>query len=318
MTPKLTDQLIQRSKAVYNLYGPTEATIQCSIAQLSAEMPVTVGRPLSNYQIYILDPRMNPVPIGVTGELFIGGIGLARGYHNLADLTNEKFIKNPFESYRSGRLYATGDLARFLPDGNIEIQGRNDFQVKIHGYRIETGEIETILQEHPGVKRAVVIPKDDHNGDKILVAYVLPVQGNQPGIQELREFLSRKLPLFMIPSIFVFLEEFPLTHSGKIDRKSFPEPEIGDYKAVEDEDLPSDELEQKLVKIWQDLLQIQPIGVNASFFELGGQSLMAIRLSYRIEESFGMKISLSVLFRDPTIKGLAAYIRQGDETNSKM
>jgi amino acid adenylation domain-containing protein len=316
MTPKLTDQLIQRSKAVYNLYGPTEATIQCLIGQLSKELPVTVGRPLANYQIYILDPGRNPVPIGVTGELFIGGVGLARGYHNLADLTNEKFIENPFDPNRSSRLYATGDLARFLEDGNIEILGRNDYQVKIHGYRIETGEIESILLDHPGVKQAVVIPREDPTGNKILVAYVIPVHGNQPDAQDLREFLSRKLPMVMIPSVFTFLEEFPLSHSGKIDRNSFPEPEMEDFGADEADDLPGDELEKKLVEIWQEVLHIQPIGVNASFFELGGQSLMAIRLFYRIEESFGIKLSLAVLFQDPTIKGLAARIRQSEGTDS--
>jgi acyl-CoA synthetase (AMP-forming)/AMP-acid ligase II len=221
----LANRLTQMSGEVYNLYGPTEATIWCASARLTHGQPMTIGRPMANTSLYILDSHHMPVPVGVVGELYIGGDGLARGYHNRPELTAEKFIPKPFKDELGGRLYATGDLARFRLNGEIDVLGRTDFQVKIHGYRIELGEIETVLGEHPEVQQATAVVREDQPGDKRLVVYIVTTSGEVLIESELRSYLREKLPVYMVPSTFVQMDAFPLNVSGKVDRRALPRPE---------------------------------------------------------------------------------------------
>lgn len=257
------------------------------------------------------------MPIGVPGELHIGGVGLARGYLNRPELTAEKFIHHPYSDQPGARLYKTGDLARYLPNGNIECLGRIDHQVKIRGFRIELGEIEASLGQYPAVQQTVVIGREDLPSDKHLVAYVvgqagtpdMPDQEQTLTTTELRSFLKEKLPEYMVPSAFVILEALPLTPNGKIDRKALPKPELSRPQLEKVFVAPQDPLELKLTKIWSEVLGIQPIGVSDNFFELGGHSLLAVRLFAQIEKAFGKKLPLTTLFQAPTIEQLANILR---------
>ncbi|MEI6381464.1 MAG: amino acid adenylation domain-containing protein [Cyanobacteriota bacterium ELA615] len=292
-----------------NGYGPTEnTTFTCCYPVRNSDQilnSVPIGRPISNTQIYILDSYLQPVPIGVTGELHIGGDGLARGYLNKPELTQEKFINNPFGE---GRLYISGDLARYLPDGNIEYLGRIDTQVKIRGFRIELGEIETTLNNHPQIQQAVVIAREDNPGDKKLVAYIV---NNEETIEpkELRNYLQEKLPEFMVPSFFVNLERLPLTPNGKIDRRALPIPKI-DFTSYSE---PSSENEKTIAKIWAELLNLEKVGIDDNFFNIGGNSLLAVSLFQKIEKNFGIILPVSTLFRSPTIRELTKRLEQENE-----
>jgi acyl carrier protein len=267
---------------------------------------VTIGRPIWNTSTYVLDAELQPVPIGVSGELYLGGVGLARGYVNRAGLTGERFIPDPFGS--GDRLYRTGDLARWRSDGELEYLGRVDFQVKIRGFRIELGEIEAALLEHRGVGQAVVVARQDTPGDKRLVAYVAPKQegGAQLEKGELLAHLARRLPGYMIPSAFVAVDGLPLTPNGKVDRKALQVPnrhlEAVEYVA------PRTATEKRLAELWCDLLQIERVGAHDSFFEAGGHSLLAMRLAARIREEFQVELSLRELFEAPQIGSLADLI----------
>jgi amino acid adenylation domain-containing protein len=305
----LARQLVKSSPSVWNLYGPTETTIWSCIYKVgddkSAIMPI--GRPIANTQIYILDSMLQPVPIGEVGELYIGGDGLARGYLNRPELTADRFILNPF---RAGtRLYKTGDLARYLPSGDIEFLGRIDHQVKIRGVRIELEEIESVITEFKGVRQAVVSRHGAHS-DTTLVAYLVTAG---PGFDtdELQNFLRRNLPEVMIPAVFVLLKNFPLMPNGKVDRYFLPPP-LPTTECVP----PKDEVESRLVQIWESILAKNPIGVTTNFFDLGGHSLLVVQLMRRIERLFGKKLSLSEVFEAPTIQQLAATLR-GPGGNSK-
>jgi amino acid adenylation domain-containing protein len=292
-----------------NEYGPTETVVGCCIYEILASQPmpetIPIGRPIANTQLYILDPHLQPVPVGVPGELFIGGHGLARGYLNRPELTKEKFLPNPFDPHT--RLYRTGDLARYLPDGNIEFLGRLDHQVKLRGFRIELGEIEAVLAQHPAVRQAVVLLREDTPGDKRLVAYLVP-SDTPPTPDELRQHLKQKLPDYMVPSAFVLLDALPLSPNGKIDRKALPAPDTSRAKA-DAAAIPTDQLELQLLQIWEQVLNVRPIGTHDNFFDLGGHSLLAVRLFAAIEHHCTRKLPLALLFQHPTIAQLAGVLR---------
>ncbi len=310
----LQQRFFERLRAeLHNLYGPTEAAVDVTYwacQPRGKQQIVPIGKPIANTQIYILEPSLQPVPIGVAGELHIGGIGLARGYLNCPELTAEKFIPNPFSSDAGSRLYKTGDLARFLPDGNIEYRGRIDHQVKLRGFRIELGEIESILTKCPGVRQASVIVREDTPGDKRLVAYFVSAQESIPPINGLRDFLKEKLPEYMVPSAFVTLKEMPLTSSGKVNRRVLPAPDQADFAAKGEFVAPKDAIESRLVQIWESVLGARPIGVNHNFFELGGHSLLALQVTARIRGAFGVELPVRTVFEAPTIAALALEVQK--------
>lgn len=292
-----------------NEYGPTETVVGCCVYEVPDQTPlsgsVPIGRPIANTQIYLLNQYLQPVPVGVTGELYIGGDGLARGYLNRPELTAEKFIPNPFSNEPGARLYKTGDLARYLPDGNIEFLGRIDYQIKIRGFRIELGEIEAVLTQHPSVRETVVLAREDSPGDKRLVAYIVPAPGQNPTSSELRRFLKEKLPEYMVPSAFVMLEKMPLTPNGKVDRQALPAPETSRSGLETAYIAPSTPTEEVLARIWAQVLGLEQIGISDNFFELGGHSLQAMQLISKISVAMNKKISVRLLFLHPTIAELA-------------
>jgi len=311
VSQKLAGQLLERSASVWNVYGPTETTIWSTLAKLEAgESTVTIGRPIGNTEIFILDKLLQPVPIGVAGELHIGGDGLARGYLKRPELTAEKFIAHPLNSDPKARLYKTGDLVRYRPNGDIEFLCRIDHQVKIRGFRIELGEVETVLRQHPGINETVVVAREDTPGDKRVVAYFVPTNNATPTTAELRAFLKEKLPEYMLPSVFVTLKSMPLTPNGKVDRRALPAPAAADFVAQAAFAAPKDAVETRLVQIWEAVLGVQPIGVRDNYFELGGHSLLAVKLMDRIAEAFGKTLPISTLLQAPTIEQLAAILRQ--------
>jgi amino acid adenylation domain-containing protein len=291
---------------VYDLYGPSETTTYSTWSLRSADGPYTIGRPIANTQIYILDANGNPVPIGVPGELHIGGEGVARGYLNRPELTKERFIADPFSSRLGRRLYKTGDLARYFPDGNIELLGRLDHQVKIRGFRIEMGEIETVLKLHPSVREAVVVAREDAPGDRRLVAYVAPAGASVPA-GELGEFLKARLPAYMLPSAFVFIDVFPLTPNGKLDRRALPAPE-GRSVPHDSYLAPRTPTEEAMASIWCEVLNLKQVGIHDNFFALGGHSLLATRMISRVRNVFQLGITLGAFFEAPTIASLAEKI----------
>jgi amino acid adenylation domain-containing protein len=311
-----------------NTYGPTEATIVAAMSDLSKLIndtavmeDVPVGHPVRNVQTYILDKNLLPLPAGLTGELHIGGAGLARGYLNSPALTSEKFIENPFSDGRGARLYKTGDLARYQSDGSIQIVGRTDDQVKINGFRIELGEIESALCSHNKVRAAVVLAREDKPGEKRLVAYAALEMGRQSDrpevIGELRAFLKTKLPAYMVPSAFVLMEGLPVSPNGKIDRKSLPPPEVAMPPETICYARPRDPLERQLVEIWEEVLNVRPIGIHDNFFELGGHSLLSVRLFDQIERKLGIKAPLATLFEKTTIEHLASALLRQEATRSR-
>ncbi|MFN2173859.1 MAG: non-ribosomal peptide synthetase, partial [Candidatus Promineifilaceae bacterium] len=315
MPRDLADQLLEQSESVWNMYGPTETTVWSAVKRVEpGEGIVSIGRPIANTQIYILDNRMQPVPIGATGELYIGGDGLARGYLNRPELTAEKFIADPFSDDPDARLYRTGDLARYLADGNIEFFGRIDHQVKVRGFRIELGEIEAVLEQHPLVEQVVVMAREDIPGDKRLVGYMLLANGVAPSISELRSFLKESLPDYMVPSAFMFVETFPLTPNKKIDRRALPAPDAQRPELSESFVAPETDLEQRIASIWQEVLNLERVGVDDNFFELGGHSLLIVQVHNRLQQEFDKDISIADMFRYPTISSLAGYFeREQDE-----
>lgn len=312
LTVALQERFFAKLGAVlHNLYGPTEAAVDVTYwaCQRGSSWPtVPIGRPIANTQIYILDPDLQPVPIGVAGELHIGGIGLARGYLNRPELTNQKFIADPFSKQANARMYKTGDLARYLPDGNIEYLGRIDHQVKIRGFRIELGEIESVLSLHPRVRETVVLAREDTPGEKVLAAYVVPSQESTPSANELRVFLRQKLPEYMVPSAFVYLKSLPVTSNGKVDRAALP-PHDPKASLVKESSLaPRTLTEKTLAKVWAEVLKLEQIGVHDHFFDLGGHSLLLAQVYRRLRGRFDREISLVDLFEYPTIAALAQHI----------
>jgi amino acid adenylation domain-containing protein len=311
---ELTQRFFERFDCeLYNFYGPTETAVDATFWQCTPQSHyqiIPIGRPIANTQIYILDSELQPLPIGIPGELHIGGASLARGYLNRPELTAQKFIDNPFGN---GKLYKTGDLARYLPDGNIEFIGRIDNQVKLRGLRIELGEIESILDNHPQVVQTVVILREDTTENQRLVAYVVRKdQSLTPS--DLRHLLQQKLPAYMIPSAFVMLSELPLNPNGKIDYKKLPKPD--ETSIVESPYLaPRNQTENILVNIWQKVLQVSKIGVNDNFFDLGGHSLQAMNLMTVIYQEMEIEIPLSMIYEKPTLVELSEYIIYAKEMN---
>lgn len=304
----LAKQLLNLGLEIWNLYGPTETTIWSTCHRvLPDEEPIPLGRPIANTFIYLLDPRGKPVPIGVPGELYIGGAGLARGYLNRPELTESKFLPNPFVNDCKARLYKTGDLARFRADGVIEYLGRLDYQVKIRGYRIELSEVEHALERHPNVRQAVVMARETPGKDRQLVAYAV-LQGNTHAVipHELRSWLKEFLPDYMVPSDILLLDALPLTPNGKVDRRNLPEP-----KHVEPSNVitrPTTPMEEKIAEIWTQILHIPQIGVDQNFFEIGGHSLLATQVLARLHERFRVELPLRCIFEAPTITELAKYV----------
>ena len=317
ITPAISDWLSKLTDdcTLHNHYGPSESHVVTTFTLTNSvetwPLLPPIGRPIANTQIYILDKYLQPVPIGLAGELYIGGVPLARGYLNRPQLTLEKFIPNPFSTDTHSRLYKTGDLARYLPDGNIDFLGRIDNQVKVRGFRIELGEVEAVLSQHGDVQACCVIAREDTPGDKRLVAYVVAHQDCTPTISELRHFLKTKLPEYMVPNAFVMLESLPLTSSGKVDRRALPT-----FSYTSDSDkfvAPRNQLELQLVQIWSRILKFDNVGVQDNFFDLGGHSLLTPYLMAQIKQQFGKDIPIASLYQNPTIEQLATILQEDSD-----
>jgi non-ribosomal peptide synthase protein (TIGR01720 family) len=294
-----------KDRRFFNAYGPTESTVCGTVYECpNGSHKLPIGRPIINTQVYILDPHLQPAPVGVPGELYIGGAGLARGYLNRPELTSEKFICNPFRNEPGARLYKTGDLARYLSDGNIEFLGRLDDQVKIRGFRIELGEIEALLGQHPAVQETVVMVREDVPGNKRLVAYVVINQAAAPTIPKLRHFLKQQLPEYMVPSAFVLLDALPLTPNGKVDRRALPAPDTTRPELAGTYVTPRTSVEELLAGIWTDVLRLEKVGIHDNFFELGGDSILSIQIMARANQA-GLRLTPKQLFGNQTIAELA-------------
>jgi acyl-coenzyme A synthetase/AMP-(fatty) acid ligase/acyl carrier protein len=290
-----------------NAYGPTECSDDVTHYPIeSAPAPdvwnIPIGRPVANTQLYILDNQLQPVPIGVAGELYVGGTGVGRGYLNAPELTTKAFIPNPFGR---DRLYKTGDKARYLPDGNIEFLGRIDFQVKIRGFRIELGEIEAVLSNYSQVREASVIAREEQAGNPYLAAYI--VTSAPISTSDLREFLKQKLPDYMVPGAFVFLDNMPLTPNGKLDRQALPMPDLGGTETTNFV-APVSPTQIKIAKLWAEVLNLPAVGIHNNFFESGGHSLLATLIVSRLRSHFGIELPLRRLFESPTVSELAEYV----------
>jgi amino acid adenylation domain-containing protein len=297
--------------ALLNHYGPTEATVGCCTFRADNEVncwdaaTLPIGKPIANAEIYILDGHMEPVPIGVAGELYVGGSGVARGYLNQPNQTSERFLQNPFSNDPDARLYRTGDLARFLPDGNVEFLGRIDAQVKIRGFRVEPAEIESVLRKHPHVAAVAVVAYEGDSAEKQLAAYV--VSRNQIREHDLRSFVLQQLPDYMVPSAFISIESIPLTANGKIDTRALPNPQ--EHSLPRENVAPRNADEEKLALIWQEVLKRDVIGVTDNFFELGGHSLLATQIISRIRNGFRVQMPLHSFLQNPTIAALAQQLK---------
>ena len=319
--PLMNKFLNNMTAQLYNFYGPTETSIDATFMRCTKNDSdygiVPIGRPIANTEVYILDSHLQPVPIGVAGELHIGGTGLASGYKNQLDLTAEKFILHPFDGDPDARLYKTGDLARYLPNGCIEFLGRIDHQIKIRGFRIELEEIEAVLCQNNEIKKALVLLRNDAVGNQRLVAYVELSNGHNPDSEKLLFFLSQKLPEYMLPNAFVFLKAFPLLPNGKIDRSRLPEPELSQRNITTKFEPPQSATERTVAEIWTEVLGIKNIGVNDNFFSLGGHSLLATQVMSRVRKAFKLELSLTDFFVEPTVQQLAEKI-DGQDNKKAM
>jgi len=310
LSHRLADQLLEGGASLWNLYGPTETTIWSTIAKVEpGESPILIGRPIANTQIYILDSHLQPVPVGVHGELYIGGDGLARGYLSRPELTAERFLSSPFTTKIGEHLYRTGDLARYRANGNIEFLGRADNQVKIRGYRIELGEIESVLNQHPAVRENVVVAREhDSSGDKSLVGYVVPRAEAAVSVTDLQSFLREKIPDYMVPAVFIPIESLPLTPNGKIDRNALPPPDGARPRLGQAFVEPRTEIEEWVAQVWREVLKLDEVDTHASFFELGGHSLLAAQVVSRLRDAVQAEIPLRAIFEAPTVASLAVRI----------
>ena len=309
MPQELGRELVKRAGTVWNMYGPTETTVWSSVYRLrDRDEVILTGRPIANTQLYVLDGQMQPLPPGAKGELCIGGDGVARGYRNLPESTAERFLGNPFQM---GRIYRTGDVARYRQDGNVECLGRVDQQVKLRGHRIELAEIEAVLGKHPGVRETAVTVWERAPGDARLVAYVTAGAAGKPTSRALRRHLQERLPAPMVPAAFVSLEALPLTPSGKLDRRALPPPEGEAGTEACAWARPRDALELRIAQVWEEVLGTGPVGIHDDFFDLGGHSLLAARMVARLERAFGKSLPPAVLFQAPTVEQLGGMIRDG-------
>jgi amino acid adenylation domain-containing protein len=328
----LASQLFARGGSLWNMYGPTETTIWSTTCLVNLdEESISIGRPIANTSVYVLDPQGQPVPVGVAGELCIGGDGLARGYLNRPALTAERFVPDPLSSQPGARIYRTGDLTCYKSDGRLEYLGRMDYQVKIRGYRIELGEIETLLNHHAAVQQSVVLDYEDASGDRRLVTYIVPSRArrkaaehlarnadNEPDAQsdyvqsiintELRRYLHTRLPDYMVPSTFVLVDTLPLTPNGKIDRRALPAPDMSRPEMNTTYVAPRGPVEEVLARVWAEVLGLKQVGVYDNFFELGGHSLLATQALSRLRQVFQVELPMRSLFEAPTIAGLVEAI----------
>jgi amino acid adenylation domain-containing protein len=304
LSPSLAEELLPKGAALWNMYGPTETTVWSTVHQIVPKFPISVGRPIANTVTFIVDDARQPVPMGVAGELLIGGHGVARGYLNRPDLDQERFIRNPFSTNPADRLYRTGDLARYRADGCIEIVGRMDHQVKLRGYRIELGEIEAALEQHPGVHQAAAVVNVGANQERQLTAYVVPKRA-APSASELREHLGSLVPEYMIPATFVLVDALPLTPNGKVDRRALPGAHAVGTELGRAYEPARTKMEKMLAETWCAVFGLSQAGIRDNFFELGGDSLLALRLCIQIEKALGIRIPLASLYKTPTIEGLA-------------
>ncbi|HEU4834640.1 MAG TPA: non-ribosomal peptide synthetase, partial [Pyrinomonadaceae bacterium] len=306
----LAQEVVGPNLRLFNVYGPTETTVTNMAHEFdgleAGARSVPLGKPIANSQMYVLDRQQREVPVGVSGELYIGGDGLARGYLKRPELTAEKFVPNPFSERAGDRLYRTGDVGRRLSDGSIEFLGRIDEQVKIRGFRIELGEIEAMLRQYPGVQESIVVAREDVPGDKRLVAYLVTDE-TEASVKTLRQYLGHHLPEYMIPHAFVTLDQMPLNANGKVDRRKLPAPENTETREAIVE--PRTAVERVLVEIWTDVLNVK-VGVEDDFFELGGHSLLATQVMSRIREAFGIEAALRHLFEKPTVAELALWVEE--------
>jgi acyl-coenzyme A synthetase/AMP-(fatty) acid ligase/acyl carrier protein len=316
LTVGLARELLARGTSVWNLYGPTETTIYSTWREVRE--PDTeghgiepIGRPMPNQPHYILDRSMRLVPVGAEGEIYIGGMCVARGYAHRPDLTAERFVPDPFGGEAGARLYRSGDLARYRADGVIEFVGRADFQVKIRGYRVELGEVESAIEKLPGVRECLVLARadaQDEPGERRLVAYVRPVGGAELDVAGARGLLRQQLPEYMVPTAFVVLEDFPRLPNGKPDRKRLPAPGAARPPLAVAFESPAGADEQTVARLWQDTLKVDRIGANDNFFDVGGHSLLAVGLLGKLREAFGRDLSLVDLFTYPTVRSMAAHL----------
>jgi hypothetical protein len=295
------------STSLFNEYGPTEATVWTTAHKCAPQDPATtvpIGRPVPNAQTYVLDNQLQPVPVGVAGELYIGGEGVARGYRNNAAQTAERFVPHPYSTEPGARLYATGDLARYQPDGKLEFLGRRDQQIKIRGYRIELNEIEAALSDHPLVRETVVVKHESR-----IVAYLTAVEPPATeDLRELREFLGDRLPEYMLPSQFVLLDAMPLGTNGKVNRNALPAPGASRPALRASYAAPQTPLEQTIAAVWREFLQLDTVGVNDIFFELGGHSLMLVLVHETLQQRLKREVPVADMFRFPTVRALAQHL----------
>jgi acyl carrier protein len=313
-TPPAAAEPGARVQRLLNAYGPTEITVCATIApgEDGTRRPA-IGGPIANTRTYVVDERLQPVAVGVPGEICIGGIGVARGYLRRPGLTAERFVPDPFSAELGARMYRTGDRGRWLEDGALDYAGRMDEQVKVRGFRIEPGEIEAALRLHPDVADAVVIAREDVPGDRRLVAYVVPRPGHAPpSVPELKAAAAERLPEYMVPAHFVTLERLPLTPNLKVDRRALPAPDVG--SAAGAEFVQAEEgLEEALAALWASVLGVERVGVKDNFFELGGHSLLLARVQAGIQERLGREVAMVDLFRFPTVRTLAAHLEGGED-----
>jgi amino acid adenylation domain-containing protein/FkbH-like protein len=318
LDPRVIERVLERSppQRLLNAYGPTESTTFATTYRIErvseSARSIPIGSPIANTQIYVLDEHCEPVPIGVTGEIYIGGAGVAQGYLNRPELTAERFVNHPFAPNPPSRLYRTGDLGRWQADGMVEFLGRNDGQVKVRGFRIELGEVEAQLTRHPHVKEVAVVTRADRSGGKLLVAYI-SCAGDLPSPEVLRAHVRSALPEYMVPSAFVTLPNLPLTPNGKLDRRALPEPDADAYASREYEP-PGDEVEESLATIWRELLRTGLVGRHDNFFELGGHSLLAMQVAARIRSALSIEMQMPALFQFPVLAELAAHVRELQQT----
>jgi amino acid adenylation domain-containing protein len=309
LSRQLADDLLRRAGEVWNLYGPTETTVWSSLSRVTpGDSPIAIGRPIANTQMWVLDPQLKPLPVGIPGELYIGGGGLAQGYWDCPDLTDAKFTPDPFSSEPGSRLYRTGDRARRLPDGRVEWLGRFDFQVKLRGFRIELEEIEAAIRRHPAIREVVVVMREDTPGDKRLVAYLVADDARSDLVEQVRALLRLAIPQHMMPAAFLILARLPLTPNGKIDRTALPAPGATEGQVPAVVVAPRTASEQLVFDVFCDVLGRADFGVLDSFFDLGGHSLMAARLTSRVQAASGVDVQLRSLFEHPTPAGLAELI----------
>jgi len=279
---------------------------------------VPISTPIANTSLYITDSQQRALPDGVAGELFIGGQGVARGYFERPELSAERFVKDPFSSQPDARMYRTGDRARWRADGVMEFLGRADFQVKLRGYRIEPGEIEALVRQMPGVNECVVLLREDRPGDQRLVAYVVPAPRTKIETQSIRDALRERLPEYMVPSSVLTIDELPLTPNRKIDRKALPAPEaVASSTAPTESARPESELDRSIAEVWQEMLGREAVGVDDNFFDLGGHSLLVVRVHRKLQEVLGRSLALTDLYRFPTIRALSSYLTAGSAGDSR-